>query len=183
MVSCIYSLPRRNPMRTLSAFSNVSTADYPAPGDVQRPGNVAELLAAGRIPDRPAGDSERNGFVSGDCRSYLSRPGFLEGHESRDLPVAIDRQRIVFPAGCRGRRTGRTVKKRMRTPAIRYPHTGAPGATGLHPERVRVESRTFAFYVRDEIHLLRAEFEVEQLRVLDDPRRRDGLRQRQDAPL
>lgn len=128
-------------------------------------------------------DSERNGFVSGDCRSYLSRPGFLEGHESRDLPVAIDRQRIVFPAGCRGRRTGRTVKKRMRTPAIRYPHTGAPGATGLHPERVRVESRTFAFYVRDEIHLLRAEFEVEQLRVLDDSRRRDGLRQRQDAPL
>ena len=46
-----------------------------------------------------------------------------------------------------------------------------------------VESRTFAFYVRDEIHLLRAEFEVEQLRVLDDSRRRDGLRQRQDAPL
>lgn len=96
--------------------------------------------AAGRIPDRPAGDSERNGFVSGDCRSYLSRPGFLEGHESRDLPVAIDRQRIVFPAGCRGRRTGRTVKKRYADagdPVSAYGRARCDGVTsGTCPGRV-----------------------------------------------
>lgn len=129
---------------------------YPAPGDVQRPGNVAELLAAGRIPDRPAGDSERNGFVSGDCRSYLSRPGFLKDHESRDLPVAIDLSANCFPGRMPREEDGPYSKKTYADagdPVSAIP--GRAGATGLHPERVRVESRTFAFYVRDEIHLLR----------------------------
>lgn len=90
-------------MRTLSAF-RISTADIACSGYFNGR-NVNCWLPDGMIVRR-ATPKERVCFRR--CRSYLSRPGFLEDHESRDLPVAIDRQRTVFRQDAEG--GGRAVQ-------------------------------------------------------------------------